>query len=47
MIESLLTIAGSVGIGIWMYKRGYKNGYHQAVKDCDGFYVIAGKSVKK
>jgi hypothetical protein len=39
MIESLLTIAGGVVIGIWMYKRGYKDGYNKGAVD--------GYSVKK
>lgn len=39
MIESLLTIAGGVVIGIWMYKKGYKNGYDKGAAD--------GYSIKK
>ena len=48
MIESLLTIAGGVVIGIWMYKKGYKKGYRDGYDtgavDGYGFRVI---SVKK
>lgn len=39
MIESLLTITSGVVVGIWMYKKGYKNGYNKGAAD--------GYSIKK
>lgn len=47
ILGAIITVGGMTMLGIWMYKRGYKDGYYQAVKDSNGFYVIAGKSVKK
>jgi hypothetical protein len=44
ILGAIITVGGMTMLGIWMYKRGYKDGYYQAVKDSDNFYVM---SVKK
>lgn len=40
MLESIITIAGAVGIGIWMYKKGYKAGYDKGAED--GYNALWG-----
>lgn len=38
MLEILLTAALSAGLGIWMYKKGYKDGYDTGA--VDGFNAL-------